>query len=401
VAESLAVPQQLFLARTLLRQPVRRPHKHRIRRLRLHGGPHPATSIFLRLHFVSILQSSKHSVQTLRGRRLLSIFNGSYTVVHFAAPVKKRKSARFPSPRSRFPAEDQRLSPKLEICVGPTDRSEKNLDLKIGFCRGLRIGIDEQSIETDVPREASPLMPDTFSVEPLEIHHGVDAETNLFSSLQTVPKIQRRFLRASTISFQDDLLNTTKQLLLLPTPTRLRIDQLCEPSLSGGTLTTRQYCKIGTRYAFQLIPAHLLVLFFLIPAEIVCVLVTPYDLATRDRKTTAIPSPFCPFQSKGFAHVLNVHFALCIGKGRQRKVQFNRRTDRWKDGSIHKCSLLADVSSVPLAMSHSSLLILPRERCRDLQWVANRSPALYRRPPPRASRTVNQLPCFCRAVQSP
>ena len=103
---------------------------------------------------------------------------------------------RFPSPCSGLPAEYQRLSPKLEICVGPSDSSEKNLDLKIGFWRGLRVGIDEQSIETDVPREASPLLPDTLSVEPLEIHHGVDAETNLFSSLQTVPKIQCRFLRA-------------------------------------------------------------------------------------------------------------------------------------------------------------------------------------------------------------
>ena len=70
----------------------------------------------------------------------------------------------FPSSRNRLPAEDQRLSPKLEICVGPSDRSEKNLDLKIGFCRRLRVGIDEQSFETDVPREASPLLPDTLSV---------------------------------------------------------------------------------------------------------------------------------------------------------------------------------------------------------------------------------------------
>jgi hypothetical protein len=95
----------------------------------------------------------------------------------------------FPSSGSRLPAEDQRLSPQLEICVGPRNRSEKNLDLKIGFCRGLRVGIDEQSFGTDVPREASPLLPDTLSVEPLEIYQGVDTETNLFPSLQTVPNI--------------------------------------------------------------------------------------------------------------------------------------------------------------------------------------------------------------------
>ena len=317
MAESLEVLQQLSLARTLLRQPVRRPHTHLIQRLRLYDDLHLATRIVLRLHFVSILQSSKHSVQTIRGRRLLSIFNRSYTVVHFAAPIEKRKSVRFPSPRSRLLAENQRLSPKLEICVCPSDRSEKDLDLKIGFCRGLRVGIDEQSFGTDVPREASPLLPDTLSVEPLEIHHGVDAETNLLSPLQTVPKIQCRFLRASTVSFQDDLLNTTKQLLLLSTPTRLSIEQLCEHSLAGGTLPIRQYREIGTRCAFQFFPAHLLVFFFIAPVGIVSVLIAPNDLMTRDRKTTAMLSLFRRFQSKDFARVLNVHSAARIGNGRQ------------------------------------------------------------------------------------
>jgi hypothetical protein len=49
-----------------------------------------------------------------------------------------------------------------------------------------------------------------------------------------------------------------------------------------------------------------------------------------------------------------VHFAFRIGKDGQRKVQFNGTTDRWKDGSIHKCPLLADVSSVPTPCRTSS-----------------------------------------------
>ena len=119
--------------------------------------------------------------------------------------------------------------------------------------------------------------------------------------------------------------------------------------------------------------------FFSPSVEIVFFLVAPNDLATCDRKTTAMLSLFFPFESKGFARVLNVHFARLVGKGRQRKVQFNGRTDRWTDGSIHECSLIADVSSVPLALSHNSLLILPRERSRQLQWVPHSSPAFYHR----------------------
>jgi hypothetical protein len=74
-------------------------------------------------------------------------------------------------------------------------------------------------------------------------------------------------------------------------------------------------------------PAHLLVLFVLAPVEIVLFLVAPNGLATCDRETTAMPSLLFPFESKDFAHVLNVHFARLVGKGRQRKVQFNGRTD--------------------------------------------------------------------------
>src|SRR6266853_3174090 len=103
----------------------------------------------------------------------------------------------------------------------------------------------------------------------------------------------------------------------------------------------RPWCRV---IFWEPLPAYLLVLLFLAPAEIVSVLVAPNGLTTRDRKTTAVLSLFCPFQSKSFARVLNMHFALRIEKGRQRKVQFNGRTDRWKDGSIHECSLLADVS---------------------------------------------------------
>jgi hypothetical protein len=106
---------------------------------------------------------------------------------------------------------------------------------------------------------------------------------------------------------------------------------------------------------------HLLVLFFLAPAEIVSVLVAPNDLATRDRKTTPMLSLFRPFQSKDFACVSNVHFVLRIGKGGQRKVQFNGRTDRWTDGNIHEYSLHADVSSASIVLPHKSLLIPPRE----------------------------------------
>jgi hypothetical protein len=65
-------------------------------------------------------------------------------------------------------------------------------------------------------------------------------------------------------------------------------------------------------------------------------------------------SLFCPFQSKGLSHALKVHFAFRIGKDGQRKVQFNGTTDRWKDGSIHKCPFLADVSSVPAPCRTSS-----------------------------------------------
>jgi len=53
--------------------------------------------------------------------------------------------------------------------------------------------------------------------------------------------------------------------------------------------------------------AHLLVLFFLVPVEIVSFLVAPNGLATCDRKTTAVPSLLFPFESKGFARVMNVH----------------------------------------------------------------------------------------------
>ena len=81
--------------------------------------------------------------------------------------------------------------------------------MKIGFCRGLRVGIDEQSFGADVSREASTLLPDALSVEPLEIHRGVDAVTNLSSSFHTDAKIQYPFLRASNISIQDDLLKST------------------------------------------------------------------------------------------------------------------------------------------------------------------------------------------------
>src|SRR6266576_1388196 len=130
--------------------------------------------------------------------------------------------------------------------------------------------------------------------------------------------------------------------------------------------------------------AHLLVWLFLAGANIVAVLVAPNDLATRDCKTTAVLSWFCPFQSKDFARVMNVHYAQRTRKGRQGIVQFNGRTDRWTDGSIHEYSLLADVSSAPLAMSDDSLTTVPRESSGQLQWIANSPSALHRRPPPDA-----------------
>jgi hypothetical protein len=81
-------------------------------------------------------------------------------------------------------------------------------------------------------------------------------------------------------------------------------------------------------------------------------------------------------------------------------VQFNGRTDWWRDGSIHECSLLADVSSEPLALSNNSLRILPRERSKQVQWIANRSPAFYHRIQPRAFRTADRLSFLRKAVQS-
>jgi hypothetical protein len=62
---------------------------------------------------------------------------------------------------------------------------------------------------------------------------------------------------------------------------------------------------------------------FLAPDEIVSVLVAQNGLATRDRKTTGMLSPLFPFQSKGFAHLLNVYFSARIENGRQRKTQSN------------------------------------------------------------------------------
>jgi hypothetical protein len=130
--------------------------------------------------------------------------------------------------------------------------------------------------------------------------------------------------------------------------------------------------------------AHLLVWFFLAGAKVVVVLVAPNGLATRDCKTTAMLSWFCPFQSKSFARVMNVHDARRTRKGRQGIVQFNGSTDRWTDGSIHEYSPLADVSSAPLPVSDDSLTTVPRESSGQLQWIANSPSALHRRPPPDA-----------------
>jgi hypothetical protein len=48
----------------------------------------------------------------------------------------------------------------------------------------------------------------------------------------------------------------------------------------------------------------------------------------------------------------------------------------------------------------NSRLILPRERSREPQWIANRSSAFYRRPPQRASRPTDQVSSHCHGVQS-
>jgi len=188
-----------------------------------------------------------------------------------------------------------------------------------------------------------------------------------------------------------------RRLLVLPAAKRLTIDESRGPSSTVGTLPIQQDGKIANRCALQFDTSPFLVFILIAQMPIFSVLVAPNDLMTGNRKTVSL---FCLFPPQGFARVSNVHFALRIGKRRQRKVQLNGRTNRRKNGGIHERSILADVSSVPFSLLRNSPLILPREKGRELQRVANSSSALYRRSPQRAAPPVHRLSSLCPAVPS-